>query len=139
MSKLHETFSHRPHSFYKRVQSPFRPLGTIAFVRRIALLVFVACLVAALFAAPAKAQNSSPPPMILNAQGEVQAQLGVFKGPKVDVLDTDFSGGADPYGVNDSTAAFQAAINYAQSIATSTVPSPVVYIPRGTYKISGPL
>ncbi len=65
--------------------------------------------------------------------------MGVFKGPKVDVLDTDFAGGADPNGVNDSTAAIQAAISYAQSLATNVLPSPVVYLPRGTYKVSGSL
>lgn len=46
--------------------------------------------------------------------------------------------GADPTGVNDSTAAFQAAINDATANAGSDALGPV-YVPAGKYKISGTL
>lgn len=49
---------------------------------------------------------------------------------------TDF--GADPTGVADSTAAFQAAVDYFQSISNGYAsPYVTVKIPAGTYKIAG--
>ena len=79
------------------------------------------------------AQNSIPPINETN-QGTIQAQYGLFKGPKINVLDTDFAGGADPTGAQDSTSAVQAAFSYAQSLASSSSAAPVLYFPRGQYK-----
>src|ERR1700722_16663516 len=46
------------------------------------------------------------------------------------VLNTAYSGGADPTGTNDSTAAINAAL-------TATPAGGVCLVPAGTYKISG--
>lgn len=88
---------------------------------------------------PGAPAQSTAPPIILNAPGEVQAQLIVSKGPKVNVLHTDFAGGADPTGVSDSTAAFQAALAYAQTKAgnASGAGAATLYIPAGRYKMNG--
>lgn len=71
-----------------------------------------------------------------SGKAQFEAPLLAPKGPQVSVLNTDFAGGADPFGVIDSTAAFAAAISYAQSLKTSSSTIPVVYIPAGQYKIS---
>jgi hypothetical protein len=47
------------------------------------------------------------------------------------VLDTVWSGGADPKGAADSTAAFQAALN-----AISAAGGGVLYVPTGSYKLT---
>lgn len=54
-------------------------------------------------------------------------------GSAYNVLNTAWSGGADPSGSTDSTAAIQAAVSAAQ---TSQRP---VYFPAGTYKVSSPI
>lgn len=51
---------------------------------------------------------------------------------ELNVLNTSFSGGADPSGVADSTSAIQAALNAA-------TPGQVVYLPPGTYLVTSPL
>lgn len=51
------------------------------------------------------------------------------------VLNTAYSGGADPTGTNDSTTAIQDAITAANNSSTGNV----VYFPAGTYKISAAL
>src|SRR5579883_875878 len=57
----------------------------------------------------------------------------IAKLPRVDVRHTDFAGGADPSGVLDSTAAFTAADAYAGAHQAP------LYIPNGSYKVSGTL
>lgn len=47
----------------------------------------------------------------------------------LNVLEVRFAGGADPVGAKDSTAAFQSAVNYAQSNEKKDI-----WIPPGTYK-----
>ena len=59
-----------------------------------------------------------------------------FKGPRVNVLNTDFAGGADPTCGTVTDTAVQAAIAYAQSIGTSSASTPVLYFPRGCYNIT---
>ena len=60
--------------------------------------------------------------------------------PRVDVRHVNFAGGADPTGVQDSTAAIQAAINYALAAApVNTSDFPTVYLAPGIYKIKGTL
>lgn len=72
--------------------------------------------------------------------GTVAEANEITKLPRVDVRDTDFAGGADPTGKNDSTAAIQAAITYAMSVATAgDADYPMVYIPAGHYLINGTL
>lgn len=63
------------------------------------------------------------------------AALAVQHGAAFDVTSPDF--GADPYGMIDSTAAIQAAINKAASTATPGTGGRV-RIPAGTYKVSYP-
>jgi len=60
------------------------------------------------------------------------ALLGIA--PVFNVLNTNFSGGADPNGVADSTTAIQAAISAAQAAGGG-----IVYFPAGTYKVTGTL
>ena len=57
--------------------------------------------------------------------------------PVFNVLNTAYSGGADPSGSSDSTLAINAAI--AACISGSPVPGGVVYLPPGTYKVTGNL
>src|SRR4051812_10660977 len=47
--------------------------------------------------------------------------------------------GADKTGVNDSTAAIQAAVNKNINVARNTAALGTIYIPRGTYKITSPI
>ena len=71
-----------------------------------------------------------------DALTHLEAPQTAFKGPKVNVLNSDFAGGADPTGAKDSTAAVQAALAYAQSLGNSSSNPPVLYFPKGQYKIS---
>lgn len=60
--------------------------------------------------------------------------------PHVDARAAQFAGGADPTGTNDSTAAFQAAINFAVAQEAYGVGgNPSVYCAPGNYKINGTL
>src|ERR1700739_1434855 len=66
----------------------------------------------------------------------------VSKQPRVDVRHSDFAVGcpnaADPNGQQDSTCAIKAAVAFAS--AAEQRPSgtaPALYLPHGTYKISG--
>lgn len=47
--------------------------------------------------------------------------------------------GADRTGVNDSTAAIQAAVNKNISVSANSAALGTIYIPRGTYKITSPI
>ncbi len=78
----------------------------------------------------------SIPPINQNDQGTVQAQYSIFKGPKVNVLDTEFAGGADPTGVINSDVAIQAAVTYVQGLAANGVNAPTLYFPRGIYQFT---
>jgi hypothetical protein len=64
--------------------------------------------------------------------GSVQRTVASKLGDAVSVLDF----GADPTGTNDSTAAIQAAINYAASKVVGNVPGGRVIIPKGQYLVS---
>jgi hypothetical protein len=58
------------------------------------------------------------------------------KTPRVDVTHTDFSGGADPTGTNDSTPAFSAAVAFACGQPTEANATNTLYVPAGIYKIN---
>ena len=64
--------------------------------------------------------------------GSVQRTVASKLAEAVSVLDF----GADPTGTNDSTAAIQAAINYAASKVVGNVPGGRVIIPKGQYLVS---
>src|SRR5271165_3576150 len=68
------------------------------------------------------------PPADMNSIVDALVAMGVT----YNILNALFSGGADPTGVTDSTAAIQAALNGAPSGTT-------VVAPPGIYKISAPL
>jgi hypothetical protein len=76
-----------------------------------------------------------------NMTGTLRTPNAVTKLPRVDVRHPDFSGGADPTGTNDSTAAIQTAIAYAiaNPQAGSNGALPCVYLPAGLYKVSNTL
>ena len=75
-----------------------------------------------------------------SVSGTLAATNTVTKLPRVDVRHPDFAGGADPTGVADSTAAFQAAIAFAlANVTPNDADPPTVYVPHGHYKISGTL
>ena len=78
---------------------------------------------------PRAVGTPNPPVDTNNINDVVTGMGGVYN-----VLNTAYAGGADPTGVADSTAAFQAAITAATAI------NGIVFAPLGTYKItSGPL
>ena len=60
------------------------------------------------------------------------AFTGGVSGPSLPITPYQFGLPMDPTGVADSTAAFQAAINYA-----GTIPGELVTVPVGTYKVCG--
>jgi len=76
-----------------------------------------------------------------NMTGTLRTPNSVTKLPRVDIRHTDFAGGADPTGTNDSTAAIEAAIAFAVANpqAGSNGSTPCVYIPAGLYKVSNTL
>jgi hypothetical protein len=76
-----------------------------------------------------KAQNIN---YVQGSAGSVQRTVASKLAEAVSVLDF----GADPTGTNDSTAAIQAAINYAASSAVGNVPGGKVIIPKGEYIVS---
>lgn len=73
--------------------------------------------------------------------GPLKMPNAMSKLPRVDVRHPDFAGGADPSGVNDSTAAFQAAIAFALANPQQAGGEnyPAIYCAPGHYKISGTL
>jgi hypothetical protein len=71
-----------------------------------------------------RAVGSGDPPDDVNGLTDAASGMGA----SASVLNTTFSGGADTTGVNDSAAAFQAAV-------TAGAGGPV-YVPPGTYKIA---
>jgi hypothetical protein len=62
-----------------------------------------------------------------------------LKLPRVDVRHPDFALGADPTGIRDSTAAIQAALNFALNQPIVAGSTPVLYLSAGKYKVSGEL
>lgn len=80
-----------------------------------------------------------------NVQLNTGVNEQISKLPTVNVLHSDFgspsgcSNVADPTGVNDSSCAFQAALNYAHGLVTFGSGLAFVYVPLGTYKISSGL
>ncbi len=64
--------------------------------------------------------------------GSVQRTVASKLAEAVSVLDF----GADPTGTNDSTAAIQAAVNFAASTVVGNVPGGRVIIPKGQYLVS---
>src|SRR5277367_4414739 len=76
-----------------------------------------------------------------NMTGTLRTPNSVAKLPRVDIRHPDFSGGADPSGTNDSTAAIEAAIAFAVANpqAGSNGATPCVYVPGGLYKVSNTL
>src|SRR5690349_16700033 len=73
--------------------------------------------------------GSVNPPADMNAVVDALTAMGA----SFNVLSAAFSGGADPTGVADSTAAIQAAMNALPSSGG------IVFFPPGTYKITSPL
>jgi hypothetical protein len=73
--------------------------------------------------------------------GTLKTPNTVAKLPRVDIRHPDFAGGADPTGLNDSTAAIQTAIAFAiaNPQAGSSGATPCIYIPAGFYKVSNTL
>jgi hypothetical protein len=71
-----------------------------------------------------------------NPPADVNAHTDAFNasGAVYNVLNTAYAGGADPAGVADSTAAFQAAITAATG--TASQPAQEVIIPPGTYNLN---
>jgi hypothetical protein len=76
-----------------------------------------------------KAQNIN---YVQGSTGSIQRTVASKLGDSVSVLDF----GADPTGTNDSTAAIQAAINYAASNVSGYVSGGRVIIPKGQYIVS---
>src|SRR5579859_252468 len=86
-----------------------------------------------------RAVGTGNPAGDMNNVSDVLSGLGAA----YNVLNTAYSGGADPTGVADSTAAIQAAITAAANAAASS-PAPVsgapaVLVPAGNFLISSPL
>jgi hypothetical protein len=71
-----------------------------------------------------RAVGTGNPPADMNAVVDALTATGAA----FNVLNSAFAGGADPTGVSDSTAAFQAAITAAQAVGGTVV------VPAGTYK-----
>jgi hypothetical protein len=72
--------------------------------------------------------------------GTVQSQRFVGKiSPQINPLHKDFAGGADVTGANSSVAALNAAMAYGVYLSSANVPSPVVHVPCGTFKVDAPL
>lgn len=73
-----------------------------------------------------------------NMTGTLRTPNAVTKLPRADIRHPDFAGGADPTGVNDSTAAIQAAVAFAIANPQASIGGslPCVYIPAGLYKVS---
>ncbi|HLW00129.1 MAG TPA: glycosyl hydrolase family 28-related protein [Ktedonobacterales bacterium] len=69
----------------------------------------------------------------------VSAPLTTNEVVVADAVVTDSQYGADPTGTNDSTAAFQSALNDVGSPSNNHGGGGVVYVPDGIYKISGTL
>src|SRR5215469_15767750 len=75
-----------------------------------------------------RATGTGNPAADMNAVVDALTAMGAG----LNVLNAAYSGGADPSGVADSTAAIQAALNAAS-------PGQVVTIPAGTYKTTSVL
>ena len=79
---------------------------------------------------PTRTVGSGNPPVDMNNTSLELAAMGAT----YNVLDANFSGGADPSGTNDSTAAIQAALTAIAANGGGTV-----LFPPGTYKVSSAL